>query len=504
MYFNCNSKNKKIKENELEIIGTTIQNGGIVVFPTETVYGIGADATNDIAVKKIFEAKGRPSDNPLIVHLANKMDIKQYTKNITELEQRLIDEFMPGPFTIILKKNDKISNLVSANLNTVAIRVPNNIIAQKIIKQANRPIAAPSANVSGKPSGTNIADIREELENKVDHIVDEGDTQNGIESTVVKVEGNNIIILRPGSITKEQLEKISNVIVDQNILNQVNKNEKVLSPGMKYKHYAPNTKCILVYFENPNIQISEIKKIIDNNKNITIIGFSEHKDIFKNAKYFIDFGHSNCYNEIAKNIYSAIRKADSTNSDLIIIEGVQRKGIGLAIMNRLFRAASGNILENREEVNKMEKIRGFEVAKGFEDKEINMPIRKTKYSAGYDMEAAEDIIIPSFKKGMNPTLIKTGIKAYMQDDEVLMLYNRSSNPKKKGLILANSVGVVDKDYYGNSDNDGHIMFAFYNIKEEDITIKKGEAIGQAVFQKYFVSDSDSAIGERKGGFGSTN
>ena len=152
----------------------------------------------------------------------------------------------------------------------------------------------------------------------------------------------------------------------------------------------------------------------------------------------------------------------------------------------------------------MEKKRGFEIAKGFEDKNINIPIRKTKYSAGYDVEAAEDTTIPSFKKGTNPTLIKTGIKAYMQDDEMLLLYNRSSNPKKKGLILANSVGVVDKDYYGNPDNDGHIMIAFYNIKEEDIEIKKGEAIGQAIFQKYLVTDDDEAEGERKGGFGSTN
>ena len=152
----------------------------------------------------------------------------------------------------------------------------------------------------------------------------------------------------------------------------------------------------------------------------------------------------------------------------------------------------------------MEKLRGFEIAKGFENMGINLPERKTKYSAGYDIEAAEDTIVPSFKKGMNPTLIKTGIKAYMQDDEVLFLYNRSSNPKKKGLILANSVGVIDKDYYGNPDNDGHIMFAFYNIKDEDITIKKGEAIGQAVFQKYLITDDDSAEGERLGGFGSTN
>ena len=152
----------------------------------------------------------------------------------------------------------------------------------------------------------------------------------------------------------------------------------------------------------------------------------------------------------------------------------------------------------------MDKIRGFEIAKGFENKEINLPERKTKYSAAYDFEAAEDCIIPAFKPGMAPTLVKTGIKAYMQEDEMLLLYNRSSNPKKKGLILANSVGVVDKDYYGNPDNDGHIMFAFYNIKEEDITIKKGEAIGQAVFQKYLVTDDDVAEGERVGGFGSTN
>ena len=142
--------------------------------------------------------------------------------------------------------------------------------------------------------------------------------------------------------------------------------------------------------------------------------------------------------------------------------------------------------------------------RGFEDCNINIPVRKTKYSAGYDMEAAEDVIVPSFKKGDKPTLVKTGLKAYMQDDEVLMLYNRSSNPKKKGLILANSVGVVDKDYYGNSDNDGHIMFAFYNIKDEDIEIKKGEAIGQGVFQKYLVVDDDIAEGTRVGGFGSTN
>jgi len=152
----------------------------------------------------------------------------------------------------------------------------------------------------------------------------------------------------------------------------------------------------------------------------------------------------------------------------------------------------------------MERKRGFEIAKGFENAGINLPVRKTKYSAGYDIEAAEDTIIPSFKKGMKPTLIKTGIKAYMMEDEVLILANRSSNPGKKGLILANSIGVIDSDYYGNPDNDGHIMFAFFNIKDEDIEIKKGDAIGQGIFQKFLTVDEDFAEGERLGGFGSTS
>ena len=150
------------------------------------------------------------------------------------------------------------------------------------------------------------------------------------------------------------------------------------------------------------------------------------------------------------------------------------------------------------------KVRGFEVAKGFENAGINLPVRKTKYSAGYDVEAAEDTIIPAFKRGQKPTLVKTGIKAYMGDDEMLLLYNRSSNPGKRGLILANSVGVVDKDYYGNPDNDGHIMFAFYNIKDEDVEIKKGDCIGQAIFMPFLVVDNDNAEGLRSGGFGSTN
>ena len=152
----------------------------------------------------------------------------------------------------------------------------------------------------------------------------------------------------------------------------------------------------------------------------------------------------------------------------------------------------------------MEKKRGFEVAKGWENKGINLPVRKTKKSAGYDVEAAEDTVIPAFKPGQKPVLVKTGIKGYCEADEFIMLCNRSSNPGKRGLVLANSVGIVDSDYYGNEDNDGHIMFAFYNFFENDVTIKKGDAIGQAIFMKFGITDNDSSEGVRKGGFGSTN
>ncbi len=163
-----------------------------------------------------------------------------------------------------------------------------------------------------------------------------------------------------------------------------------------------------------------------------------------------------------------------------------------------------NTKERRKGENKMEKVRGFEVAKGFENQGIQIPIRKTKYSAAYDIEAAEDTVIPSFKPGMKPTLIKTGLKAYMQLDEVLLILPRSSGPKKQGILFPHSAGVIDKDYYGNPDNDGHIFIQCINIKEEDVQIKKGEAIAQAMFQKFLITDDDNAEGERLGGFGSTN
>ena len=152
----------------------------------------------------------------------------------------------------------------------------------------------------------------------------------------------------------------------------------------------------------------------------------------------------------------------------------------------------------------MERKRGFEIAKGWEDKGINLPVRKTKHAAGYDVEAAEDVVIPPFKPGMKPTLVKTGLKAYCEPDEFYMLCNRSSNPGKRGLVLANSVGIIDSDYYENEDNDGHFMYAYYNFFDHDVEIKKGDVVGQAIFMKYLTVDNDNAEGIRKGGFGSTD
>lgn len=205
MYYNWK---ETINTEELKNVANLIKNGEIIVFPTETVYGIGANALDENAVKKIFIAKGRPTDNPLIVHVANKQDIGRVALTPSAVEQKLIDTFMPGPITIILKKKPIIPNVVSAGLDTVGIRMPSNEIANKIISAAMVPIAAPSANISGKPSGTRVQDIREELESKVSVLIDGGESEYGLESTVVKVVGDEPVILRPGKISPEDIKEV--------------------------------------------------------------------------------------------------------------------------------------------------------------------------------------------------------------------------------------------------------------------------------------------------------
>lgn len=335
-----------IDDNELEEICSFLEKGELVVFPTETVYGIGADAFNGQACKKIFEAKGRPSDNPLIVHISDLDMLMDCVKNINYVEKKLIDAFMPGPFTLILEKKNSIPNEVTAGLDTVAIRMPNNKIANKIIKKFGKPIAAPSANKSGKPSGTKIEDIKEELDSSVYAFIDGGDTEIGLESTVVRVIDKIPVILRPGAITKEDiLNVIGAVNVDKHVLNNVEKDEKVLSPGMKHKHYAPKTRCVLL-----DIKDSQEKKDISEqlkNENVIVLGLEKDKSNYSQIS-FESIGKN--LEEFSKNIFTKLRKIDEEGYNLILIESVSVDGIGLAIMNRIIRTCGYNIINNKNQV----------------------------------------------------------------------------------------------------------------------------------------------------------
>ena len=327
-----------INKDELDLVNKCLSNGKLVIFPTETVYGIGADARNSQAVDDIFIAKGRANDNPLIVHLGNKEDISKYAIIQNEVEEKLINAFMPGPFTIILKKKEIIPNNVSAGLDTVGIRIPSNKIANTILSTSNIPVAAPSANVSGKPSGTNINDIINEFDNKVDYIIDGGNTDIGLESTVVKVIDGVPSILRPGFITKDDiLDVIGQVKVDDNLFKKVT--GPVESPGMKYKHYAPSSKCTLIYIKDKEELVNYFKG--KSTSDTVIIGSSLLKDI--KCKKFLSYGDT--LPEISHNIFTLLRQADTYKPSEILIEGVSKDGLGLAIMNRLIRASSYNYVE---------------------------------------------------------------------------------------------------------------------------------------------------------------
>ncbi len=340
------NQKEKLNIEEINQAAEEIKKGNLVLFPTETVYGIGANALDEKAVKNIFVAKGRAQDNPLIVHVSNLEMVNKIVDNISPIEKRLIEKFWPGPLTIIFirKSKDIIPDVVTANLDTVGIRMPSNEIAKQLIERSGLPIAAPSANVSGRPSGTKVEDIISELDGKVSYILDGGSTDIGLESTVIKVNENKIDILRPGKITKEQLEQVAKEVdVDKHVLGQVEKNEIVASPGMKYRHYAPNTKCMMIYSENKSKLISEInnvtKELQEENKKVLVLGSKNNLDkyISKNK-----WNMGETLDEIAKNIFTLLRKVDKENVDLVVIEGVGEKGLGLAITNRLIRACAYN------------------------------------------------------------------------------------------------------------------------------------------------------------------
>lgn len=334
----------KININEIEKASNLIKEGKLVLFPTETVYGIGADGLNEQAVKNIFIAKGRAQDNPLILHVSSFEMIKRIAKNINKVEKNLIFKFFPGPLTIILERTKIVPDVVTGGLNTVGVRMPSNIIAKTLIEKANTPIAAPSANISGKPSGTNIKDIFDELNNKVDCIIDGGNTDIGLESTVVRVIDNKVKILRPGKITKEQLEKQGfNVEIDNNVFNKIKENDIVLSPGMKYKHYAPNKKCLLIYSDDNKKFIEKVHEL-EKESNILVVCKNNNTKYFENT-----IAMGNTLEEISHNIFTILRQVDKTNASLVVIEGVNKEGLGLAIMNRLIRACSHDYIEIKKD-----------------------------------------------------------------------------------------------------------------------------------------------------------
>ncbi len=306
-----------------------IKEGGIVAIPTETVYGLGADATNERAVASVFEAKGRPQDNPLICHIASISDLDEIAYDETGIAKYLFGIFSPGPLTLVLRKKNVIPDSVTAGLSTVAVRIPNHKTALEFIKKSGVPIAAPSANTSGRPSPTTARDVYEDLNGKIPLIIDGGECGVGIESTVLDVSGEIPVILRPGMITAEDLlEHIDNVQLFRG---------RVISaapaPGMKYRHYAPSCDMVLSDSREQTVELYEKAKI--EGKKPIILALSKNADSYADMEH-IDMGIS--AGEVAKNLYSALRRAEKI-SDYIISETVDDDGAGYSVMNRMRKAA---------------------------------------------------------------------------------------------------------------------------------------------------------------------
>ena len=327
-----------IDKNEIKKQSKLLSEGKTVIFPTETVYGLGANALDEDAVKKIYEAKGRPSDNPLIVHIYDKEEVYNLAENINEKAKTIMDKFWPGPITIILNKKDIVPYRTSGGLETVAIRMPSHLIAREIIKEAGVPIAAPSANISGRPSPTKADHVYEEMNGRVSGIVLGGDCNFGLESTVLDVTTENPMILRPGSITKEDLEKVIGEVSIDPSLERKEDNKKAKAPGMKYTHYSPDAD---VYIVSGNIEdtISRINSlVVDNNKKglkTGVMCLEQNKNSYKGE--VVSLGST--LDEVGSNLFDVLRQMDKMNIDIVYSEEFPRDGVGQAIMNRLLKSA---------------------------------------------------------------------------------------------------------------------------------------------------------------------
>lgn len=323
-----------------------ILSGQTVAFPTETVYGLGADARSKEAVERIFQAKGRPSDNPLIVHVAKRSQLDLFVGEVSETASRLIDEFWPGPLTLVLPvKEGTISPNATAGLNTVAVRMPDHPVALSLIEACGCPIAAPSANRSGKPSPTRAEHVLEDLQGLIGGILDAGPTGIGLESTVVELRSRTIHILRPGGIGVEQLQKISsNVSCEESgdRGHQANEAHNPRSPGMKYTHYAPAGEMLVVQGTFPEQVTARMQSEVDKAKRsgakTGVLTFDEHVSRF-HADFIVSLGSKDHLETAASRLYDALRQFDRENVTFIVAEACPQDGIGLAVMNRMLKAA---------------------------------------------------------------------------------------------------------------------------------------------------------------------
>ncbi|TQD23471.1 L-threonylcarbamoyladenylate synthase [Methanolobus vulcani] len=333
---------EKLEPASLDEAAKILSNGGTVAFPTETVYGLGANALDEKAVMQIFKAKGRPADNPLIVHVASRDDCTSLVREIPEKASLLMDKFWPGPLTIIMNRNDMVPDVTTGGLDTVAIRMPENKIAIELIKRSGKPLAAPSANLSGKPSPTSAEHVIADLFGRIDAIVDGGDVVIGLESTVIDTTSEIPVILRPGKISKEELEDcIGEVKIGYD--DKVHpESETVRSPGMKYTHYSPKAGVILVEGDNEAV-VNRIKELLDDlsmrNAKIGLMLTENPEKYFSGAESF-SIGCKDKPEQAAKSLFYGLRFLDLKNVDVIIVDGsFDPRGIGAAVFNRVRKAA---------------------------------------------------------------------------------------------------------------------------------------------------------------------
>ncbi len=325
----------------LQRAANCIQRGELVVFPTETVYGLGGDGTNALAAQRIYAAKGRPSDNPLIIHLASFEDAEQYAY-VNATAKKLAKAFMPGPLTVILPKKDSIPTSTTGGLDSVAIRCPAHPVAHKLIKLCALPIAAPSANLSGKPSPTCAEHVRDDLNGRVSMIIDGGECEIGLESTIVKIDGDTITLLRPGAITYDALCMIcDHVIIADAVTHKLAENERPLSPGMKYRHYAPTAPLVLLdgSFE---VVLAFLQKE-QAEKKCAILCYDEERDRLSHGLVF-PVGKMADLGAQAHTLFHALRDADATDAEIIYAHLPPMEGLGLALYNRMIRAAAHTVL----------------------------------------------------------------------------------------------------------------------------------------------------------------